>query len=450
VRFDSARRLAALLLTALLTVTVSAAIQPAPAVATGAAMPPFSPAFAERARDYYRIVFTADGYPARRNADGTLFEHPIYPIYVLNDYRTQYLAHPSPRLANAISTVAKAAIKRMRPLDGGLVFWYQPDPTTASRLYVKHFSALTQSYYATQLWKAGDLIGDNTLKVAGSKAFAALLIPASRGGVLYKDRNGISIAEVPQQPNSYILNGWLTALTSVWGYYRSSGDLRALSLVRDSARTMTKVLPRYDSTSLSISRYALTGFAYVRVVGTTYSTLSLTVPGAGKYLPVRVKHPSRWQMSRVNTRQANIVVSYSSYPSANVLTMKPRKAARVQLLVGRYNPLLSGSTDGRWVTIGTVTPSRPSIKIPWSSVDRLVQPTNFAKLIRGHRTNVYHSIHIDRLKQLYAITGYPALRSWAVHFEREMCRWKRLPVYRGLWASVPGANTYRPVSRLCT
>jgi len=443
----TSRRLRAIsaLLTVLLAITVAPA---APAAATGTTMPAFSPAFAPAA-SFYRIRWTADGYPARLEPDGSLYEHPIYPVYVLEDYLAQNAAHPTATMRAAIRTVAHAAIRRMKAFHGGLVFWYaEGGPARATQ---RHYSALTSSYYATKLQAAYAATGDVSLATAARRCFSALLVPASSGGVLYRDRNGISIAEVPQAPNSYILNGWLSALVSVWKYWQASADVRARDLVRNSAKAVARVLPRYDSHDLGLSRYGLSGFLYVRVVGTTYSTLAMTIPGERTYTPVVSKRPYRWQLYRLNASQANIVVSYGSWPIANTLTIKPARPARVQAYVGSYDPRSSAPVRPRWIDIGTVTPSRPSVKVPWSVLDKVVYPTNFAKKIGGHQVNVYHTVHIRRLRELYAITPVPALRVWANKWAADMCSWGRFPIFRGLYAvRVPEVEpAIVPVTKLC-
>ncbi|THV43397.1 hypothetical protein [Glycomyces buryatensis] len=51
--------------------------------------PSFSDAFAARAAGYYRLAWTADGFPGQLQQDGSIWEHPIYPTYVLKDYLAQ-------------------------------------------------------------------------------------------------------------------------------------------------------------------------------------------------------------------------------------------------------------------------------------------------------------------------------------------------------------------------
>jgi hypothetical protein len=189
-------------------------------------MPSLSPRLAGM-QDFYRFSFLPDGYPGRRDDDGTVFAHPLYGAYVLEDYLDQYAADPAPALRTAIGAVARATIARMSPHEGALVFWYAAEPTRGARLYARHYSGLTQSYYAVQLQRAGKALADPALVKAAARVFDSLLVPAERDGVHFADARGVTIAEVPQRPNSWILNGWLSALASIVEYGRLSGSAKA-------------------------------------------------------------------------------------------------------------------------------------------------------------------------------------------------------------------------------
>ncbi len=70
-------------------------------------MPPLTERFAAM-QHFYRFHFLPDGYPWRADPEGTVFAHPIYGTYILTDYLRQYEASPTPALADAIRTVARA------------------------------------------------------------------------------------------------------------------------------------------------------------------------------------------------------------------------------------------------------------------------------------------------------------------------------------------------------
>lgn len=91
-------------------------------------MPPFSKEL-QAQQDYYRFEFLDDGYPGRD--DG--WAHPIYGVWVLNDYLDQHEAKPTDELEEAIRTVAHAAVERMDDHRGALVFWYDAAPERGAR-----------------------------------------------------------------------------------------------------------------------------------------------------------------------------------------------------------------------------------------------------------------------------------------------------------------------------
>ncbi|MDP3891211.1 D-glucuronyl C5-epimerase family protein [Nocardioides sp.] len=411
-------------------------------------MPAFTGSFADMAEDFYRITWTDDGYPARD--DG--FEHPLYPIYVLNNFMGQYEAEPTEELRDAIATVARAAVERMEEHEGALVFWYEPGG--GARLYDKHYSALTQGYYSEVLARVGQLLEEDDLLDAAERSFLALLVPDDKDGVLYEDRHGLSVAEVPQRPNSYILNGWQSALASAWGYWELTGDVRAKDLVSRSAATMAKVLPLYDAAVVANSRYGLTGYVYLRTTETGIADLTVEVPGEGAIGLTEVDEPSRWQNHRVDEQQVNVVLSRASWPRKNVIEVSVDRTTTVQALVGAYDPLSAGAADQKWIDIGEVGPDGPRLEVPWEVVDQVLHPTNFIKEIDGKNTNVYHPIHVQRLAQIAGFTGLRELETWSKKWASYMCRWGDMGLYDGLHSRpVPGGRPadvdVLPVGDLC-
>jgi hypothetical protein len=78
------------------------------------------------------------------------------------------------------------------------------------------------------------------------------------------------------------------------------------------------------------------------------------------------------------------------------------------------------------------------VRLPASLVDRVVYPTNFAKTIDGENTNVYHAIHVRRLRELADSTGLGEFDRWADRWEGYICRWASMDLYAGL--SVRGTS----------
>ncbi|MFG3343183.1 D-glucuronyl C5-epimerase family protein [Glycomyces sp. NPDC048151] len=405
-------------------------------------MPPFEGHFAEMAAGFYRLEWNDSGYPCRRQENGKLYEHPIYPVYAIKHYLRQVRPENADEILRAVAVVADAAVERMEEFEGALVRWYEAGG--GARLYERHYSALTQGYYAEQLWAAAEATGQEHLKEAARRCFKALTVPREQGGVLYRDVHGVSIAEVPQAPNSYILNGWQSALYAAWQYYERSGDPAARDLVLESTRTMAAMLPDFDAPEVANSRYGLTGFAYLRTVGADLGGVTVTVPGEGEF--GLTEHRSRWANHRTGPRQVNLLFSLASRED-NTVHLDVDRPAAVELHLGRYDPLAAAPVDCQWERIGTVTPEDGTLAIPRNLVERIVSPTNFVKKIAGVQTNVYHSVHVRRLRHLAEATGLPELDAWADRWTAAMHRWGGMPLYSGLGLSPiePGRPSPVPV-----
>src|ERR1700733_15287033 len=71
---------------------------------------------------YYNIHILPAGFPARRRSDGSLYEHPLYPIYLLEGYLKQFERDGSKCALASAALVAEAALKRAVPFGETLVF----------------------------------------------------------------------------------------------------------------------------------------------------------------------------------------------------------------------------------------------------------------------------------------------------------------------------------------
>lgn len=415
------------------------------------ATPPDMPAFSDELQamqDFYRIEFLSDGYPGRRD-DGEVWAHPIYGTYVLNDYLRQHGEQPTDELEEAIRTVADAIVDRMSEHRGTLVFWYEADPERGARLYDRHYSGLTQAYYAVALHRAGERLGDETLTDAAARVFDSLLVPVEDGGVWHDGPSGPGVAEVPQEPVSWILNGWQSALLWMDKYAELARSQEAREAVRESSEAMGEMLPLYDIPKLANSRYGLTGFVYLRLTmeqPVAVSDVSIEVPGEATY-PVPVGEGTRWQNhispDEVGSRsmRMNVVLSRVSHPEPNRLrfTVGEPMQVTVDAYLGDYDPLSTAPVEPEWTEIARVAADGPEVvEIPDRITDRVAYPTNFVKEIAGENVNVYHPLHVHRLRQLADKTGVVGLAEWADQWESYVCRWTALDIYDGL--SVSAAN----------
>ncbi|WP_165962723.1 D-glucuronyl C5-epimerase family protein [Occultella glacieicola] len=429
-------------------------------------MPPF--VHFAKMQDFYRFAFLPDGYPGRAGSDGSIFPHPIYGTYALIDYLKQYARDPRPELLQAISRVAHAAISRMTPFNDTLVFWYEANPSLGARLYADHYSGLTQAYYAVQLARAGTVLEDASVRTAAESVFRSLLVPAEAGGVLHRTPAGPVIAEVPQTPNSWILNGWLSALTSIQEFSDITGLDEARDLIHDSTRTMARVLHLYDEPVKRTSRYGLTGFAYLRLrfehLPQSLQDVTLHIPGEPDIV-LPTGSGTRWQpyvfgpdmvrtTPKTTTVRINAVLSLASAPEPNrvgfTATTESPGTVTLEGMLGAYEPTASSPVNAEWKEIASTTiPSGTSscmMDIPAFVVDSTVYPTNFAKKIEGQNVNVYHSIHIQRLRQLHGRTGVDELLTWADKWHGYIADWATMPTYSGLAFRDPVSGKVRPVT----
>lgn len=442
-------------------------------------MPPLTGVLRRNA-DFYGLEWLPDAYPGRRRGP-EVWAHPLYGAYALKDYLEQFDQRPSAELRRALRTVARASLARMSSHEGALVFWYDEDQTGARGLE-RHYSGLTQGYYAVHLARAGQVLGDAALTEASRQVFASLTVPVDRGGVLSHGEAGPVIAELSQEPNSYILNGWQSALAAVARYAALTESTEASQLARDSAREMARLLPLYDAPEYRTSRYGLSGFVYARLIfrgaepdAVAVRHLRLQIPGGGT-MPADRLGGRRWENHVLpqdvqpgsgdvlrpvsNLIRVNLVLSRISFPRPNRLLAEvsgPGGLVEVQLQRGRYDPLTVAQTDRTWVTVARVEcrpgTSTVDVPLPWDVAELVAYPTNFAKLLDGQQTNVYHLTHIERLRELAAATGVRELAEWADTWLRYVGEWEDLPIYRDLhlrWgsATVPvlGFRRALPVS----
>jgi hypothetical protein len=235
---------------------------------------------------------------------------------------------------------------------------------------------------------------------------------------------------------------------------------------------MAEVLPLYDAERLTNSRYGLTGFVYLRLRtdGTPTRVLDarVEVPGEGSF-PAPPRSGSRWQnylfeedlepdgtTLRGSSVQMNVVLSRASRPARNRLrfTLDAPEAVDVvvEAYVGRYDPLKSSPVDPRWTEVASVT-TQPReaavVQLPASLVDKVVYPTNFVKKIDGQNTNVYHPIHIRRLRELADITGMRDFDVRADRWESYICRWAAMDIYAGLSVREGGGEAIRDPRAYC-
>lgn len=95
--------------------------------------------------DYYKLGFLHDKYPGKY-VSGTLVPHPIYGVYVINDYLNSFKETGNTSNLHAAITVADAAISRMVLENEMLLFFTSQTGTLPLRLWVNTISLLRSTF----------------------------------------------------------------------------------------------------------------------------------------------------------------------------------------------------------------------------------------------------------------------------------------------------------------
>jgi len=425
--------------------------------------PPFSKQQL-RVQSYYKIVFNKEGFPIK---DGTQKSdiNPIYGIYVIKDWIKEYKRTNDTVYIDAAVKVADIAIRMMEKVNDCYFFEYKKGEYI-SRGYKDHISALTQSYYAIELMNLYKIVKEERFQEAANNCFKSLLIPVKQNGVLYEwgDKK-VSIEEFPNEPNDFILNGWQTSLLNVLKYYKLSKNPKAKELFDRSASSLSEVLHLFDCEEYKNSRYALTGFTYVKLMFSNkkknaieVSKVEMLYPGHETVevdLNVDKKERNRYKnyafdndMNTLDTKtfikknqlRLNVLTSRITYPQTNSLSFSCKCdtdcTMKLYVYKGVYNPLSSSQVNCNWEEVNEFKllsgENHVEASLDFKGIGLTAYPTNFLKLIRGNNYNVYHYIHILNLEQLYDETGYEVFRDYAVKWKQYTEDWPKMDLYKGL------------------
>lgn len=419
-------------------------------------MPEFSPAFAKRSDDLYKIQFLQDGYPGKKMKDG-VFPHPIYGTFVLRDYITQFEENGKDMYKKAIITVADASINRMEEFLGTSVFWY-PTDSPFNNYNQKYYSGLTQSHYAQLISKVYEITSIAKYRDAAVKIYKSLKIPVENKGVFHLSTNGPSVQELAMAPNGYILNGWLSIISNLRKVAISLNYHEATVFWEENLSALTKMLHLFDMPELSNSRYTLNGSAVIKlrasVKNIEIKLASLEVPKDGKYnVPIpEVKHvwssyiDPRWVKNRGNRifikrNEAilNLLLSRYSYPQENQLYLtlvSPEDTTlSIEIQHGEYLPTSNRQQKAKFTLIKQIPVKKGTnnikLQIPWKYAGLVGHPTTF-KQIGNRYYNIYHFIHIAKLEELYETTGEKLFKDYAEKWKGYTNNWAKLAVYNGM------------------
>ncbi len=292
--------------------------------------------------------------------------------------------------------------------------------------------------------------------------FNSLTISIKDGGVMYRNNNLVSIAEVPMNPHGWILNGWLSSIVNLDKANEVLKNNKITEFIQKNIKTLEKVLPLYDVKKLCISRYNLTQFFYFRVLKSNYSikNVSFIYPLDSKititYKNGIVNRKSRWEpyvLNKGNIKlknnlfigkkifQFNGVLTLSGYPKQNIIEIDfndkiRQKDIRFQVYIGKYDPLHSSPVNKKWIDINNfkIKGEKLIVTLPYKLFNDMIgYPTNFMKKFYDGRRNAYHDIHIKWLRYLGNKYYKKLFLEIADKWYKCKAKWKYIESYKNLF-----------------
>lgn len=421
-------------------------------------MPNLSAHFSDEVKSFYNFSFSEDGYPCQKRADGSLFEHPIYPIYIINDYIKQMKAKPkNPAVRAAILTIVDALTRRMETR-GSLTFMMYDKGADVGRAHAKHPSGLTQAYYADLFSRLSRLFpNDSRLAATACSFYESVFSPVEKGGVARSWGAGIGIEEVPLEHPDLVLNGWLSALKAMMDAADRGRGWGRDPRIHANLDLLEALLPQYDHPDTQNSRYSLAGPVSFRLkrsagshpvilraprvdygdgfetfapggIGGWTNTIELDANDSGTApaaLEVAESLKLSFVWSRVHTKNELAIETCEGSGSLDI-----------EVLVGDYSPLSAGPVNRHWHFVRKITSEEAGhlIRIvpPREATNLIGYPTNFLKKFGDTRRNVYHAIHINRLWQLAKKSDREAFKTYAKLWTEYALSWKNSSMYSGL------------------
>jgi heparosan-N-sulfate-glucuronate 5-epimerase len=109
------------------------------------------------------------------------------------------------------------------------------------------YSAMTQGEAVSVLVRAARHTGDARFFEGARLATSLLVSPVSDGGVSRQGRLGLIFEELPHEPPSTVLNGWIFALFGLYDFLLSDRDATIEELLDHSVTQLVSVLPSFDT-----------------------------------------------------------------------------------------------------------------------------------------------------------------------------------------------------------
>jgi hypothetical protein len=409
----------------------------------------------EEIYDYYKLRFLQDGYPGRQMKN-KIVPHPLYGAYVIRDYLNQYDSTKDEKYLKAAITVAKASLGRMEKFKDALVFWYNSDMGISSSP-ARFYSGLTQSRYLVLFGQLFKLTNDPLFLKSSIEILESLFIKQSDGGVLKQFHSGVSIEEVPNEIPLYTLNGWLTAIINVKLYADEVNSERAQELFSKNVDSVERIIDLYDVEEIASSRYHLSGLCSLKLrflngFRPIIIRGSVKIPKEGKF-PIKLQQNKNLYSNYIKDKkhininhytvtteevETNLVLSMISFPEENSVSIELETSAggemEVLIGVGEYDPFSNNLRPTRWISLGKFNASKSTPKIwvtiPWRKAWFVAYPTNFMKKIGGRNYNVYHYIHIKRLKTLHDYTKREKFNRYYLKWFGYTKQWPEMEPYK--------------------
>lgn len=407
----------------------------------------------------YKIAFLPDGYPGKRLENGEIYTHALYGTYILKDYLYQYKRDSSKVMYDAIVKLADVSISKMVAKENSLIFYYQPCKEFG--YHKKFYSSLAQSSYLIPLYKTYLLTNDEKYKEASQKVMNSLFIPVEKGGVALNMRGVYSIEEDPITPHGLILNGWLSALTSIKKYYELSKDTLSYNLLMKSLKTLPSIIHLYDCEEYANTFYFLKGpqkfmlqfnngnvslkDIYVdNKNGNRYRLKPRTNLKGKEKLNYIYGNDLKIEGNEIRIKEKglliNTILNRISFPVKNEIVVtinnySKDNSIKVNRLIYNYIPEEGVVETKDWVKDTTIHLKQGlniiSIKPKWENLNLIGYPTTFKQFGNKYH-NVYHYIHIDRLIQLNELLKNDTLNFYIEKWQDYTIKWPTMKVYDGV------------------
>ena len=392
---------------------------------------------------FYNLEFMPDGYPGKR-VENKLYAHPMYGAYLLEDYIRECEKQNKRDYLKAAVKIADNVLTKMNFLKefDALVFFYDKN-NNSGYFEGKYFSGLAQARYLTPFAKLYKKTGNEKYKNAAERIFNSLKIPKYKGGVLVETDFGILLEQQPYDIDTFILNGWTTIISQLLIYEELSGNKLAKDLAFENIKTLEKLLPLYDLSELSLSRYMLSGFIYSKFIFSKSKTCKFHTYST-------IYNKNEFGLKKTNNRWKNFIFSkdieidgFSTNKTVrfnnvfNIVSKEQKIKTKIFckepvevdffIASGEYNPLLSAMETKSWLKINTYQLKKGNndllISFENKKIPLIGYPTNFIKKFECCHFNHYHWVHINNLKIITKKVNSPTLIYYKKKWESYTRMW---------------------------